>query len=126
MQVKVTSVPVQDHRKALAFYTEVLGFQVERDIPGGDFRWLTVVSPESLDGVELLLEPITFPPAREYQKALYAAGIPWTAFAVTDIQNEYERMNKLGVVFRAAPEKMGPVTVTAFEDSCGNWIQLVE
>ena len=126
MQVKVTSVPVLDQSKALTFYTDVLGFVTKHDIPMGEYRWLTLVSPESPDGVEILLEPMAFPPAKVYQKALHDAGIPWTAFEVTDIQKEYERLEKLGVTFKAKPQKMGPVMLAAFDDSCGNWIQLVE
>lgn len=126
MQVKVTSVPVLDQGKALAFYTDVLGFVKKHDIPMGEYRWLTVVSPESPDGVEILLEPMGFAPAKVYQKQLHDAGIPWTAFEVTDIQKEYERLEKLGVTFKSKPQKMGPVMLAAFDDSCGNWIQLVE
>jgi len=126
MEVKVTSVPVLEQDQALTFYTDVLGFVKKHDIPMGEYRWLTVVSPESPDGVELLLEPMAFPPAKVYQKQLHDAGIPWTAFAVDDIQKEYERLVALGVVFKAKPQKMGPVMLAALDDSCGNWIQLVQ
>jgi predicted enzyme related to lactoylglutathione lyase len=126
MQVKVTSVPVVEQDQALAFYTGVLGFVKKHDIPMGEFRWLTVVSPESPEGVELLLEPMAFPPAKVYQQQLHDAGIPWTAFSVDDIQKEYERLVALGVVFKSKPQKMGPVMLAAFDDSCGNWIQLVQ
>ena len=117
---------VDDQDKALKFYTEVLGFVVSKDIPMGGPRWLTVVSPEGPDDIELLLEPLGFPPARTFQKALFEAGIPATMFAVSDIQKEYERMKKLGVAFRSEPTKMGPTTVAVFEDTCGNFIQIYQ
>jgi predicted enzyme related to lactoylglutathione lyase len=126
MKIILTSVMVDDQDKALKFYTEVLGFVKKNDIPVGEARWLTVVSPEGPDDVELLLEPMGFPPARTYQKALFEAGIPLTSFAIDDIQKEYERMKKLGVVFKMAPTKMGPVTIAVFEDTCGNLIQMAQ
>ena len=126
MKIILTSVMVDDQDKALKFYTEVLGFVKKNDIPLGEDRWLTVVSPDGPDDVELLLEPMGFPPARTYQKALFEAGIPLTSFAVNDIQKEYERMKKLGVVFKTAPTKMGPVTIAVFEDTCGNLIQMAQ
>jgi predicted enzyme related to lactoylglutathione lyase len=126
MKIKLTSVMVDDQDKALKFYTEVLGFVKKNDIPMGEARWLTVVSPDGPDDVELLLEPMGFPPARTYQKALFEAGIPSTSFAVEDIQKEYERMKKLGVAFKTAPTKMGPVTIAVFEDMCGNLIQMAQ
>jgi catechol 2,3-dioxygenase-like lactoylglutathione lyase family enzyme len=126
MKIKLTSVMVDDQDKALKFYTEVLGFVKKNDIPMGEARWLTVVSPEGPDDVELLLEPMGFPPAKTYQKALFEAGIPSTSFAVEDVQKEYERMQKLGVVFKTAPTKMGPVTIAVFEDTCGNLIQIAQ
>jgi predicted enzyme related to lactoylglutathione lyase len=126
MKIILTSVMVDDQDKALKFYTEALGFVKKNDIPMGEARWLTVVSPEGPDGVELLLEPMGFPPARTYQKALFEAGIPLTSFAVDDIQKEYQRMKKLGVAFKSAPTKMGPVTIAVFEDTCGNLIQMAQ
>ena len=126
MKIKLTSVFVDDQDKAFKFYTEVLGFNKKTEIPLGKFKWLTVVSPEGSSEIELLLEPMEFPPAKIYQKALFDAGIPLTSFATDDIQNEYERMEKLGVMFKAKPTKMGPVTVVIFDDTCGNLIQLVE
>jgi predicted enzyme related to lactoylglutathione lyase len=126
MKIILTSVMVDDQDKALKFYTEVLGFVKKNDIPVGEARWLTVVSPEGPDDVELLLEPMGFPPARTYQKALFEAGIPLTSFAIDDIQKEYERMKKLGVVFKTAPTKMGLVTIAVFEDACGNLIQMAQ
>jgi predicted enzyme related to lactoylglutathione lyase len=126
MKIKLTSVMVDDQDKALKFYTEVLGFVKKYDIPMGEARWLTVISPEGPDDVELLLEPMGFPPAKTYQKALFEAGIPSASFAVEDIQKEYERMKKLSVVFKTAPTKMGPVTIAVFEDTCGNLIQMAQ
>ena len=126
MKIKLNSVMVDDQNKALKFYTEVLGFVLSKDIPMGEFKWLTVVSPEGPDDIELLLEPMGFPPARTFQKALFEAGIPATMFAVDDIQKEYERMKKLGVAFRSEPTKMGPVTIAVFEDTCGNLIQIYQ
>ncbi|CAM3493352.1 VOC family protein [Corallococcus sp. ZKHCc1 1396] len=127
MRITMTSVMVDDQAKALKFYTEVLGFVLKVDVPVGDtYRWLTVVSPDAQTGTELLLEPMGFAPARVYQKALYDAGIPLTAFGVDDCQAEYERLLKLGVVFRSKPTPMGPVTIAVFEDTCGNLIQMVQ
>jgi catechol 2,3-dioxygenase-like lactoylglutathione lyase family enzyme len=126
MQIKLNSVFVDDQEKALRFYTDVLGFVKRHDIPMGPFRWLTVVSPEAPDGAELLLEPNQNPAAQVYQKALYEQGIPLTAFASADVRAEYERLKALGVVFRGEPREMGTTTAVAFEDTCGNLIQLYE
>ena len=117
---------VDDQDKALKFYTEVLGFVKKTEIPMGEHKWLTVVSDEERDGVELLLEPMGFEPAKVFQKALFEAGIPWTAFNVDDIQQEYERLQKLGVKFSMTPTKMGPTTLAVFEDTCGNNIQIYQ
>lgn len=125
MKIKLTSVMVDDQDKALKFYTDVLGFVKKADIPMGEYKWLTVVSPES-DEIELLLEPMAFAPAKTYQKALFDEGIPLTAFAVDDIEKECKRLGKLGVVFKTKPTQMGPVTVAVFEDTCGNLIQMVQ
>ena len=126
MKIKVTSVPVDDQDKALKFYTEILGFVKKTEIPLGEHKWLTVVSNEERDGVELLLEPIGFPPAKVYQKQLFDAGIPWTAFYVDDIDKEYTRLKNLGVVFSMEPTQMGPSRLAVFSDTCGNNIQLVQ
>ncbi|QDK80705.1 VOC family protein [Spirosoma sp. KCTC 42546] len=126
MKIKVTSLLVDDQEKALAFYTEVLGFVKKTEVPLGEHKWLTVVSGEERDGVELLLEPMAFEPARVYQKALFDAGIPLTAFNVDDVQLDYERLIKLGVVFSMKPTRMSPVTLAVFDDTCGNNIQLVQ
>jgi catechol 2,3-dioxygenase-like lactoylglutathione lyase family enzyme len=125
MKITLTSVMVDDQDKALKFYTDVLGFVKKQDIPMGQYRWLTVVSPDS-DAVELLLEPMGFAPAKVYQKALFDEGIPLTAFSVNDIDKEFERLKNLGVIFRTLPTSMGPVKVSIFEDTCGNLIQIVQ
>ena len=126
MKIKVTSVMVDDQDKALKFYTEKLGFVKKTDIPLGEHKWLTVVAGEEPDGVELLLEPMGFEPAKVFQKALFEAGIPWTAFNVDDIQKEYERLEKSGVKFSMKPTQMGPATIAVLDDTCGNNIQLVQ
>jgi predicted enzyme related to lactoylglutathione lyase len=126
MQITLTSILVENQDHALAFYTDVLGFEKKHDISMGEFRWLTVISPEGVAGVELVLEPMAFPPARTYQKALFEAGIPATAFMTHDISAEYFRLSERGVKFRGEPQSMGPVTVALFEDTCGNLINLVQ
>lgn len=126
MKIHLTSVFVDDQEKALKFYTEVLGFVKKMDVPAGKFRWLTVISPEGPDGIQLLLEPNDNPAAKTYQKAIFEQGIPATSFAVDDIHKEYERLNKLGVAFTMEPTSMGPATVAVFNDTCGNLIQLAQ
>lgn len=126
MKIKLTSVMVDDQDKALEFYTEVLGFVKKTDIPVGEFKWLTVVSPEGPDDIELALEPNENPAAKTFQKAIYEQGIPITAIAVEDIQKEYERMAKLGVVFTMKPTKTAGPTIAVFDDTCGNLIQLFQ
>lgn len=124
MKIKITSVFVEDQDKALTFYTEVLGFVKKTDMPAGDFKWLTVVSPEEPDTVELLLEPNDNPAANTYQKAIYDEGIPTASFVVDDIQQEYERLKNLGVQFTTEPTEVGPVIFAIFDDTCGNLIQI--
>src|SRR5712692_1890512 len=124
MKIKLTSVFVDDQDHALKFYTEVLGFVKKREIPLGEFKWLTVVSPEEPDGVELLLEPSDNPATLAFKKALGQQGIPLTTFFVDDIQKEYERMTRLGVKFTMQPTAMGPTSMAVFDDTCGNLIQL--
>lgn len=126
MKIVLTSVLVDDQDKALTFYTEILGFRKKTDMPLGKFKWLTVVSPEGPDDVELLLEPNDNPASKTFQRAIYEQGIPLTSFAVDDIQQEFERMTKLGVLFKTKPTKMGPVTVADFDDTCGNLIQIAQ
>jgi catechol 2,3-dioxygenase-like lactoylglutathione lyase family enzyme len=127
MKIELSSVLVEDQAKALKFYTDILGFEKKEDIPMGEARWLTVVSPEAPDEVELVLEPNINPAAKTYQQALFAQGIPLTAFVVGDIQSEYERMKQLGVAFRSEPIAMeGGPTIVIFDDTCGNLIQLYQ
>jgi catechol 2,3-dioxygenase-like lactoylglutathione lyase family enzyme len=126
IRINATSVMVDDQEKALRFYTDVLGFVLKHDVPMGGPRWLTVVSPADPDGVELLLEPLGHPAARPFQQALYADGIPLTSFAVDDVHAEYERLSKLGVVFRGKPIRHAPVTLATLDDTCGNWIQIAQ
>jgi len=126
VKIYVTSVFVDDQAKALSFYTGTLGFVKKNDVSMGEYRWLTVTSPESRDGVELLLEPMAFPPARVYQKALYDAGIPAAMFAVSDVHAEHKRLAAKGVVFSTPPTKAGPATIAVFDDTCGNRIQIAE
>ncbi len=124
MKITLSSVLVDDQVKALEFYTEVLGFEKKTDMPAGDNRWLTVVSPEGSPDVELVLEPNSHPAARAFQEAIKRDGIPATSFASTDVQTEYERLVSLGVVFHTEPTETGPVTIAVFDDSCGNLIQM--
>lgn len=126
MKITLSSVLVDDQEKALAFYTEVLGFVKRTDVPAGKFRWLTVVSPGGPDDVELLLEPNDNPVARTYQRAIHEQGIPATAFAVGDLRGEYERMKKLGVRFTQEPTTVGPVTRAVLDDTVGNLIQIYQ
>src|SRR5579884_2405031 len=126
MKMKFTKIYVDNQDKALAFYTEVLGFVKKADFLVGSFRWLTVVSPEEPDGTELLLEPNDNPAPKISQEALFQQGIPATAFAVSDLQHEYERLKRQGVVWIREPTQIGPVTIAIFDDTCGNFIQLVQ
>lgn len=126
MQIKLTSVFVDDQDKAHKFYTEVLGFVTKRDIPIGGAKWLTVVSPEEPDGVELLLEPNGNPAATAYQKGIFDQGIPATAFLVDDVQKEFERLKALGVAFMKEPTMAGEVILAIFNDTCGNLIQIYQ
>jgi len=126
MKITVTSVSIDDYDKAFKFYTEVLGFLPKRDIPlGGGARWITVVSPEAPDGVELLLEPnAEYPAMKALKEALVKDGIPFTTFEVNDIHEEYARLKEKGVVFTMEPTNMGMTTVAILEDTCGNLIQI--
>ena len=126
MKITVMSVMVDDQEKALRFYTDVLGFVKKTDIPVGEYRWITVVSPEGPDDVELVLEPNANPAARTYQEALFAQNIPLTAFAVDDIAAEFARLTAKGVAFTRKPEQAGPVTIAVFADTCGNLIQIYQ
>lgn len=126
MKIIVTSIFVQDQDRALEFYSEKLGFVKKEDVPVGEFRWITLVSPDVQDGIELLLEPNEHPAAKEYQKKIFAEGIPATMFGVEDIRKEYERLREKGVKFTMEPTKMGELTIAVFDDTCGNLIQIVQ
>jgi catechol 2,3-dioxygenase-like lactoylglutathione lyase family enzyme len=126
MKIVVTSVLVDNQDKALRFYNETLGFEPKMDVPMGDHRWLTLVSPGDPDGVQLLLEPDEHPAAKPFKAALMEDGIPYTSFAVDDVQQEYARLTGLGVVFTQPPVSMGPVTTAVFNDTCGNLIQIAQ
>ena len=125
MRINLASVLVDDQEKALRFYTEILGFQEKANVPLGEHRWITMVSPEDPDGTELVLEPDEHPAAKPFKKALVADGIPFTAFAVDDVRAEHERLRGLGVRFTQEPADMGPVTTAVLDDTCGNLIQIV-
>ena len=126
IRITHTSVLVDDQAKALEFYTEKLGFTKKTDLPAGEGRWLTVVSPAAPDGVELLLEPDGHPAARTFKEALVADGIPWTQFAVADVAAEVERLQGLGVEFVQEATDLGPVVVAVLDDTCGNLVQLAQ
>ncbi|MDP5276758.1 VOC family protein [Chengkuizengella axinellae] len=126
MKVIISSIFVQEQDKALEFYTQTLGFVKKHDVPVGEYRWITLVSPDDHDGTELLLEPNNNPTAKEYQKKIFAEGIPATMFGVADVFKEYERLIKNGVKFTQKPTEMGEVTLAVFDDTCGNLIQIVQ
>ena len=128
MKIKLASVSIDDYDKAVKFYTEALGFILKRDIPlGNDARWITVVSPDDPNGVELVLEPnASYPAMKALKESLVRDGIPFTAFEVNNIQKEYERMKKLGVEFTMEPTNMGTTTAAIFDDTCGNLIQIYQ
>ena len=126
MRIKLTSVMVDDQEKALRFYTDVLGFEKKHDIPVGEYRWITVVSPEGPQDLELALEPNANPAGKAFQEAMFAQGIPLAAFEVSDIGQEFARLTASGVAFRQRPTAAGPVTLAVFADTCGNLIQLYQ
>jgi predicted enzyme related to lactoylglutathione lyase len=126
MRIKLTSVLVDDQEKAFRFYTQVLGFKKKSDIPVGEYRWITVVSPEGPGDLELALEPNANPAGSAFQEAMFAQGIPLAAFEVTDIAHEFARLTAKGVAFTREPAQTGPVTISVFADTCGNLIQLYQ
>ena len=126
MRIKLTSIMVDDQAKAEKFYTGVFGFEKKHDIPVGEYRWLTVVSPEGRDDLELSLEPNANPAGKAFQEAIFKQGIPITAFEVHDIDAEFKRLKTLGVVFTQEPTRMGPVSIAVCADTCGNLIQLYQ
>lgn len=126
MRIKLTSIMVDDQAKALKFYTDVLGFQKKHEIPVGEYKWLTVTSPEGPNDIELSLEPNANPAAKAFQQAMFAQSIPLAAFEVADIAKEFGRLKAFGVAFTREPTHMGPVTIAVFSDTCGNLIQLYQ
>ena len=126
MKIIITSVFVDDQDAALEFYTQKLGFVKKQDVPVGEFKWLTVVSPDNKDGVELLLEPSDNPITKAFKKGLVEQGIPAASFGVDDIDAEYKRLTDLGVTFTMPPTAMGPVKIAIFDDTCGNLIQIAQ
>ncbi len=126
MRINLTSVLVDDQDKALRFSTDVLGFEKKTEIPLGEYRWLTVVSPDDPDGTELVLEPDAHPAAKVFKEALVSDGIPCTSFAVDDVAAEFARLKRLGVRFTQQPAQMGPVITAVFDDTCGNLIQIAQ
>lgn len=126
MKMIVTSIFVNDQERALKFYTETLGFIKKNDVPLGEHRWLTVVSPHDEKGIELLLEPNSHPAAKEYQKKIYDDGIPATMFAVDNVQEEYEKLAQKGVKFTMKPTNVGENIIAIFDDTVGNLIQIIQ
>ena len=126
MKIKLNSIMVDSQDKALEFYTGVLGFRKSKDIPVGEFRWITLVSPEGHADVELALEPNANPAGKTFQEALFKQGIPATAFEVDDIKAEARRLKKAGVKFTMDPTPAGPVQIAVFADTCGNLIQIYQ
>ena len=126
MNILVTSLFIDNQDEALRFYSETLGFIKKNDIPMGEFRWITLVSPDNQQGTELVLEPNNHPAAKEYQQKIFAEGIPATMFGVEDVQKEYERLLEQGVSFTIEPTEMGNVKIAVFDDTCGNLIQIAQ
>lgn len=126
MKIKLTSLMVENQDAALRFYTEVLGFRKMMEVPAGEYKWISVVSPDGYPDVQLSLEPNANPAGKTYQQALFTQGIPAAAFEVDDVQAEYNRLRAQGVVFTKEPTRAGPVTIAIFSDTCGNLIQMYQ
>lgn len=126
MRLRLTSIMVNDQTEALKFYTEVLGFQKKHEIPLGEYKWVTVISPEGPDELELSIEPNANPAAKAFQEAMFVQKIPLAAFETNDIEADFERLNAAGVVFLSKPQQAGPVKIAVFSDTCGNLIQLYQ
>ena len=126
MRIKLQSIMVEDQQKAVEFYTSVLGFRKKHDVPVGEYRWITLVSPEGPDDLELVLEPNANPAAKAFQQAMFAQRIPLAAFEVTELAADFRRLQAAGVAFTQEPTAMGPVKVAVFSDTCGNLIQLYQ
>ena len=126
MRIKLTSIMVDNQDKALKFYTEVFGFVKKHEMPAGEYRWLTVISPEGPSDLELSLEPNANPAGKTFQEALFKQGIPIAAFEVSDLEKEFKRLRGMDVAFTQEPTRMGPVTIAVCSDTCGNLIQLYQ
>jgi len=126
MRIRLTSIMVDDQNKALSFYTETLGFRKKHDFPVGEYRWITVTSPEGPDDLELALEPNANPAGKRFQEAMFSQGIPVAAFEVTDLAGEFARLTARGVAFTQEPAEAGAVRLAVFADTCGNLIQLYQ
>lgn len=126
MRISLHSVMVGDQETALRFYTDVLGFEKKVDLPMGEHRWLTLVSPEAPDGTQLVLEPNVNPDARAFQEKLKEQGVPWTAFQVDDCEAEHARLSEAGVSFKTEPTDVGTAVIAVFDDTCGNWLQIYQ
>lgn len=126
MRIKLSSILVDDQDRALRFYTEALGFKKKQDVPVGAHRWITVVSPDGPDDLELVLEPSANPATLAFQAAMFSQGIPSTAFEVDDLAAEFERLSAQGVTFTQRPTVVGAVTIAVLADGCGNLIQLYQ
>ena len=126
LKIRVASLIVDDQDKAEKFYTEVLGFEVKENVPAGEFRWLTVVSPDERDGTQLALEPNDNPASKTFQEAIFDQGIPATMFFVEDVRKTYEKLVELGVVFTVQPRDMGGTFAAIFNDTCGNLIMIAQ
>jgi len=126
MRMYIKSIMVDNQDKAREFYTKILGFEIKHDIPMGEHAWITLVSPDEENSIELALEPNTHPASQVFQKAIMSDGIPWTAFAVDNLASEYNRLKEKGVIFTSPPKDMGDFKIAVFNDTCGNLIQLIE
>jgi predicted enzyme related to lactoylglutathione lyase len=126
MKIKLTSIFVDNQDKALAFYTEKLGFAKKNEFPAGDFKWLTVVSPEEPNGTELYLAPNTDPAAKAFQQAQKQQGSPAAMFFTDDVKRDYESMSAKGVNFVMTPTNTTGSIIARLDDTCGNMIQLTQ
>ena len=126
MNIKVTSVYVDDQEKALRFYTEVLGFTKKADFSQGPFRWLTVVSPEDPDGTELQLALDDQPAARAFREAQLQQGLPAVMFFTDDLERDHERIRARGAEVTMPPTAVTGSTIAKLHDTCGNLVQITQ
>src|SRR5688572_9198459 len=123
LEIKLTSIMVEDQAKALAFYTDILGFKKQMDFPVGAYRWITVAAP-GRDDLQLALEPNENPAAKAFQQAMFEQNIPLTSLESTDLDADYARLREKGVAFTQAPTVAGAVKIAVFSDTVGNLIQI--